>query len=92
MKILDPSGVSRREKISLNPLPASLAGLRLGYLDNTKWNLPALFGAIDGTLADRHGTVKVQYERKRGPSWAATESELGRFGDDIDLYLVGVGD
>lgn len=92
LRILDPSGSADRERVPLRPLPPSLHGLRLGYLDNTKWNVPLLLDEIDGALSQRYGTVRAQYERKAGPSWPATGEEINRFTNDIDLYLVAIGD
>ena len=91
MRILDPSGSSERTQVPLNRLPP-LAKARMGYVDNTKWNLPQLYAGIERRLAERHGTVRVQTERKKGPSWAAPPELLDRFGPDIDFYLVGIGD
>lgn len=92
MRVLDPRGATAQPPVSLNPLPASLRGLRLGYLDNTKWNYQLLNDHLDRLLEQAYGTVRQQYEHKRGPSWPATEAELARFRGDIDLYLTGMGD
>lgn len=91
MRILDPSGSGEREIVALNPLPP-LREARIGYLDNTKWNLPLLFGGIERRLSERYGAVRVQTERKKGPSWAAPPDLLAKFAVDLDLYIVGIGD
>ncbi len=48
--VYDPRGAVGAEKKALAPRVRSLEGLRLGFLDNTKWNANKLLrGAASGS-------------------------------------------
>jgi len=89
--ILDPTIATAREAISYVPRPASLKGLRVGLIENTKKNSEAVLKAVAERLAARHGmTVEVLLHKpQRAPLKDTQVAELkGR----VDFAIAGVGD
>ena len=52
--VFDPRGVVETEPLALSRRPATLDGLRLGVLDNTKWNANRLLRKTVAKLQEEH--------------------------------------
>ncbi|MDR7416182.1 MAG: hypothetical protein QN200_06900 [Armatimonadota bacterium] len=72
--------------------PERLRGLRCGMLDNSKPGSERLLKELAGQLADRYGISVGPFVVKGFPSVPATEEELRRVTEGVDLVLTGVGD
>ena len=81
-----PSG-SRRRRGS----PGS-TGLRLGILDNTKWNASRLLRKTAARLGDRAGFAAVNYYRKESFSKVADPALIAAIAADNDIVLTAIGD
>ena len=53
--VYDPRGIVEAQPLAPAPRVAKLAGLRLGLLDNTKWNANKLLRGVRDRLAEKHG-------------------------------------
>lgn len=90
VRLVHPAGVARPPARFLAPRLASLAGTRLGLLDNAKPNAGALLGAVaDALLAE--GVSDVVRVRKRNPGMGASLEEL-RALRACDVVLLGTAD
>jgi hypothetical protein len=55
MKLFDPTSGPVQRKVEVAKRPASLKGLRLGLVDNTKFNSDTLLGKLAERLAAATG-------------------------------------
>jgi hypothetical protein len=63
--VYDPRGVVEAAPLTLAPRVKKLDGLRLGLLDNTKWNANKLLRGIRDRLARKHAFGAVNYYRRK---------------------------
>src|SRR6185369_17844246 len=68
VKLFDPTSKPVERAVDLAPRPAKLQGLRLGLVDNTKFNSDTLLAKLADRLARRHGMTVALTSRKRSPS------------------------
>lgn len=90
--IYDPRGVIDAPSLRLAKRPASLRGLRVGVLDNTKWNGWKLEERIAGLLADKLSLGAIARFKKESFSRDATPQLLAEIARQTDLVLTGIGD
>jgi hypothetical protein len=90
MDLLDPRGVVSGDVKPAARRPASLSGLRIGVLDNSKPNAGVLLGRVAELLARRVGGASIQRWTKPGSSWpAANHQEIAAA---ADVVLTGSAD
>ncbi len=92
MKLFDPTASPVTRTLILAPRPRQLAGLRVGLVENTKFNSDALLARLGERLARDHKMTVVQMARKRSPSHGVTEEAVGALARICDLIVSGVGD
>ena len=90
--VFDPRGRVDAERIAPAPRVAALDGLRLGILDNTKWNAGRLLRKTAARLGERHGFAAVNYYRKESFSKAADPALIAAIAADNDIVLTAIGD
>lgn len=90
--VFDPRGRVDTERVELAPRVASLDGLRLGILDNTKWNANKLLRRTAALLGERHGFAATNYYRKESFSKAADPSLIAAIAAENDIILTAIGD
>ncbi len=90
--VFDPRGVVEVKPLSLAPRPAGLAGLRLGVLDNTKWNAGRLLRRTASRLQAEAAFGRVSYYRKESFSKEADPALLQRIAAENDIVLTAIGD
>jgi nucleotide-binding universal stress UspA family protein len=92
VKLFDPTSRPVERAVELAPRPASLRGLRLGLVDNTKFNSDTLLAKLAERLARRHGTTVALTSRKRSPSHEIDEAAVKTLRAQADLVVSGIGD
>ena len=92
MNVYDPRGVVHVEHREMAPRVASPAGLRLGILDNTKWNANRLLRKTAALLGERHRFAAVNYYRKESFSKDADPALLAAIAAESDIVLTAIGD
>ena len=92
MKIFDPTSKPVERAVEVAPRPASLQGLRLGLVDNTKFNSDTLLVKVADRLARRHGVTVTVTNRKRSPSHEIDEAGVRALRAQADLVVSGIGD
>ncbi|HEY7362478.1 MAG TPA: hypothetical protein VIE37_00100 [Methylomirabilota bacterium] len=92
MKLFDPTSGPVARPIEIARRPETLQGLRLGLVDNTKFNSDALLGKLAERLARRHGIRVAVTTRKRSPSHEIDEAAIRALRSQADLVVSGIGD
>ena len=92
MKLFDPTTPPAARTLTLAPRPAGLAGLRLGLVDNTKFNSDTLLRKLAERLERRHGVRVTVMRRKRSPSHEIQEHDVKTLRSQADLIVSGIGD
>lgn len=90
--VYDPRGVVEVSPLATAPRVRKLQGLRLGLLDNTKWNANKLLRGVREQLAQKHGFGAVNYYRKESFSLAAAPELLAEIAADNDVVVTAIGD
>ncbi|HEX9876579.1 MAG TPA: UGSC family (seleno)protein, partial [Gammaproteobacteria bacterium] len=70
----------------------ALDGLRLGILDNTKWNANKLLRELRDQLKAAHPLADVRYYRKESFSKFAAPELLERIRRENDIVVTAIGD
>jgi len=92
MKLFDPTSKPVERAVVLAPRPATLRGLRIGLVDNTKFNSDTLLRKVAERLASRHGMQVTVTNRKRSPSHEIDEAGIKALRAQADLVISGIGD
>jgi hypothetical protein len=90
--VFDPRGVVEADRLEVTPRVATVNGLRLGVLDNTKWNASRLLRKTAARLDERFGLAAVNYYRKESFSKYADPALLTEIAADNDMVLTAIGD
>ena len=90
--IYDPRGTIDAPELHLAKRPKSLAGLRVGVLDNTKWNGWKLEERIATMLAPKLSLGAVKRYKKESFSRDAARELLEQIARESDIVLTGIGD
>ena len=92
LKIFDPTTTSKEEKIDFVPRPTSLRNLRIGLVDNTKYNSDKLLIKIAAILEKDYGAKNHITRRKSTSGVPAHEEIINEFVSDCDVVIAGIGD
>ena len=90
--VYDPRGIVEVAPLATAPRVKKLQGLRLGLLDNTKWNANKLLRGVRERLAQKHGFGAVNYYRKESFSLSATPALLAEIASANDIVITAIGD
>jgi hypothetical protein len=92
LTVFDPRGRVDAERVELAPRAAALKGLRLGVLDNTKWNANRLLRKTAALLEERYGVAAVGYYKKESFSKYADPALIAEIAATSDIVLTAIGD
>ena len=92
LTVFDPRGRVEERRMAPAPRPAELAGLRLGILDNTKWNASRLLRKTATLLGEGFGFAAINYYRKESFAKAADPALIAAIAADNDIVLTAIGD
>ena len=90
--VYDPRGVVQATAMTTAPRVKKLEGLRLGLLDNTKWNANKLLRGVRERLAQKHGFSAVNYYKKESFSLNAAPELLAEIVANNDVVVTAIGD
>ena len=88
----DPRGVVETEPLGLAARVGGLEGLRLGVLDNTKWNAGRLLRKTVARLQGEFFLAAVNYYRKESFSKDADPALIATIAADNDIVVTAIGD
>ena len=93
VEIFDPCGTVDTDSQPLADRKQELAGLRLGILDNSKWNANKLLRGAAAALSDQIDFAAVNYYVKtHGFSTDAPAEMIRQIADECDIVLTAIGD
>ena len=92
LRIFDPTVQPKVEGISYAPRPKSISGLRIGLVENTKFNSDRLLLKVADVLEKEHGAASHLIRRKRNASVPAHEEILAELATQCDAVVSGIGD
>jgi hypothetical protein len=90
--VFDPCGVVETKPLPLSERAASLNGLRLGVLDNTKWNANRLLRKTVGKLEEEYSFAAVNYYRQESFSKEADPALIESIAANNDIVVTAIGD
>jgi hypothetical protein len=92
IQVYDPRGVVGAEKKATAARIQALQGLRLGILDNTKWNANKLLRELRAQLKAAHPLADVHYYRKESFSRFADPALIETIRNENDIVVTAIGD
>ncbi len=90
--VYDPRGIVEAESRIVAPRVTDLNGLRLGIMDNTKWNANKLLRRTRDLLQQKFTFAEVNYYRKESFSRIAADELIRRIAAGNDVALTAIGD
>jgi hypothetical protein len=90
--IVHPAAEDAAERFGLAPRHGSLAGARIGLIDNSKHMAGSFLEHLGRLLRERHGVAAVEVYRKANPSIPAPPEVLRRLVASCDGVVHGVAD
>lgn len=91
-EVFDPRGVIRSVTVPTSGRKTELRGLRLGILDNSKWNANKLLRGAAAALALDIDFAQVNYYVKHSFSKDAAPELIERIAAENDVVLTAIGD
>jgi hypothetical protein len=91
-EVFDPTTEAKEQAIAFVPRPDSLRNLRVGLVENTKFNSDRLLLKIAAILEQEYGTQSHVIRSKRNSGVPAHEEILKEFTTNCDVVIAGVGD
>jgi hypothetical protein len=92
LRLFDPTSPPNPRGAILAPRPRHLEGLRIGLVENTKFNAEPLLRKLAERLGRRYGMRLIHTDRKRSPSHEVTEQAVATLRRHADFALSGIGD
>jgi hypothetical protein len=90
--VFDPRGRIDVKQVPLAPRAVTLQGLRLGILDNTKWNANRLLRKTAALLKEGHTLAATNYYKKDSFSKYADTALIAEIAANNDIVLTAIGD
>src|SRR5215470_11666936 len=90
--VFDPRGTVDQTVTPNAPRKMKLDGLRLGILDNSKWNANKLLRGASAALSEDIKFAAVNYYVKQSFSKDAAPELIARIAQDNDIVLTAIGD
>lgn len=90
--VYDPRGVIRSITVPTSARKSALKGLRLGILDNSKWNANKLLRGAATALGADIDFAKVNYYVKASFSKDAAPELIAKIAAENDVVLTAIGD
>lgn len=88
----DPRGSVLAEDLSRAPRVSSLAGLRVGVLDNAKMKARRLLDGTTDILLEEYDFAALNYYLKEGFSYSATPEMIAEIAANNDVVITAIGD
>lgn len=92
MDLFDPTTTAQSEAFTYAPRPPSLEGLRVGLVENTKFNSEVILRKVAERLDERFKVKLVHLDHKRSSSHSVDDAAVQTFKAQADFVIAGVGD
>jgi hypothetical protein len=90
--LFDPTAAPVSRELMIAPRPSKLDGLRIGLVENTKFNSDKILLRLAERLGRRHGMTVAGMMRKRSPSHEVDEAAIAALRKQSDFVVSGIGD
>lgn len=90
--VLEPVAEPQPLAYALSERPGTLAGKRIGFLNNTKANASELLRAVEERLRSRYDVRSVLHKAKPVAAVAAAGAVLDELVASCDVAVVAIGD
>ena len=91
-ELFDPTTQMESEDIDYAPRPEKLEGLRVGLVENTKFNSKEILLLIAKRLETKYGITVTHMDTKQSASHGVAEAALAEFKAKADFVIAGIGD
>ena len=91
MEIFDPTLSAEREAFDYAPRPKALQGLKVGLVENTKFNSEKILRNAE-RLDERYQVKLVHVDHKKSSSHSVNEEAIAKLKGLADFVIAGVGD
>jgi hypothetical protein len=92
IEVLDPTVEVSAQALKFVERPGSLAGKRIGLIENTKFNSDRLLQKIGDILVADYGAAEARMWRKQNASVPAHEEIVEELRATCDVMVAGIGD
>ena len=92
MELLDPTLSAAPQATTYAKRPDSLAGKRVGLIENTKFNSDRLLQKIGDILKTEYGVTDTRLWRKHNSSVPAHAAIIRELTETCDVMVAGIGD
>ncbi len=92
LMLFDPTASGAPESVSMSRPLSSLAGLVVGFIENTKPNFNVLADELGQLLINHCGVAKIVKYQKPNASVGAGKTAIDRLALQCDLVICGSGD
>ncbi len=92
LQVFDPTTEAKEQGIAFVPRPESLRNLRIGLVENTKFNSDRLLLKIAAILEGEYGAKSHIIRSKKNPCVPAHEEIINEFVANCDVVIAGIGD
>ena len=90
--VYDPRGIVSADERPIAPRLRKLEGIRLGILDNTKWNANKLLRRLRDDLSKNYVLSEINYYRKESFSKFADPALIREIAASNDAVVTAIGD
>ena len=92
MEIFDPTVSAGVEEFTYAPRPASLEGLKVGLVENTKYNSESILRKIAERLDEKYKIKLVHVDHKQSSSHSVDTEGIRSLKGQADFVVAGIGD
>jgi hypothetical protein len=92
LQVFDPTTEAKEQPIAFVPRPESLRNLRIGLVENTKYNSDKLLMRIAAILEKDYGAKSHVIRSKHNSSVPAHQEIIDEYIATCDIVIAGVGD
>jgi hypothetical protein len=92
LQVFDPTTEAKEQPIAFVPRPESLRNLRIGLVENTKYNSDKLLIRIAAILEKEYGAKSHILRSKHNSSVPAHQEIIDEYPANCDVVIAGVGD
>lgn len=92
LQVFDPTTEAKEQAIAFVPRPDSLRNLRIGLVENTKFNSDKLLLRIAAILEQEHGAASHIIRSKKNSGVPAHDEIINEYTANCDVIIAGVGD
>jgi hypothetical protein len=92
MQVFDPTTQAKEQPIAFVPRPESLRNLRIGLVENTKYNSDQLLLRIAAILEKEYGAQSHIMRSKHSSGVPAHQEIIDEYLANCDAVIAGIGD